>query len=96
MENKTMKHTPGPWKAGYWGDVVVDSFGVFIASLRAPKDEMSYEAERDANARLIAAAPELLDLLKRINWAFYVDGTTKAVKQVMAETKGIIAKAEGR
>ena len=39
---------------------------------------------------------ELLDILKRINYAFYVEGTSKALKPIMAETKAIIQKAEGR
>lgn len=43
-----------------------------------------------------AAALQMLDLLKRINWAFYVEGTAKALKPVMAETRALIAQAEGR
>lgn len=48
-----------------------------------------------ANALLFTAAPEMLALLKRLNWAFYVEGTTKALKAVMMETKDLIHKAEG-
>lgn len=39
---------------------------------------------------------ELLALLKRIRHAFYVDGTSKALRPVMAETSAAILRAEGK
>lgn len=42
------------------------------------------------------AAPELLTLLKEINYAFYVSGKRNAMMEVMAKTKPLIAKAEGK
>ena len=62
-----MKHTPAPWnyhpvpsdsfdgKTSYWIDL---SNGAPIADVRTRPDE-----EHAANARLIAAAPELLEAL---------------------------------
>jgi len=41
-------------------------------------------------------AAKLLDLVKRLNYAFYVEGTAKAMRPIMAETKALIAEAEGR
>jgi hypothetical protein len=38
----------------------------------------------------------MLSLLKRINDAFYVKGSRKALLAVMKETKPLIARAEGR
>lgn len=61
------KHTPGPWietkhTAG-WGRCIVstDSYGIIVAKIGfrdRPREE------RDANARLIAAAPELVEALR--------------------------------
>ena len=42
------------------------------------------------------AAPKMLDLIKRLRTAFYVDGTSKALRPVMAEAKAIVAEAEGK
>jgi hypothetical protein len=55
----------------------------------------NFEDVNLANARLIAAAPEMLELLERINFIFYVKGTRKAMIEVMAETKPLIHKAKG-
>ena len=67
-------HTPGPWKfsvgdGGEWwvGDdqeaVIRDSKNEFIAVLAVDPDNFTQEV---ANARLIAAAPDLLAALKRM------------------------------
>jgi protein-disulfide isomerase-like protein with CxxC motif len=55
----------------------------------------NFPDENLANARLIAHAPELLELLERINFVFYVKGTRKAMIEVMAETKPLLEKARG-
>lgn len=59
----TSKHTPGPWK--YWNGIILDHNGdmdegkqVCIVS--------KYGEEHDANARLIAAAPEMLEALQNL------------------------------
>lgn len=63
------KHTPGPWHTGTtantkysiyerFGQQIAESFaGVFIGNTPS--------AAREANARLIAAAPELLEALEQ-------------------------------
>lgn len=63
-----MPHTPGPWKTGYSGHSVYGpdrDFGAgqtthVICICRSP----ARTEENKANARLIAAAPELLDALQ--------------------------------
>jgi hypothetical protein len=50
----------------------------------------------DADMHLRITAPQMLSLLKRINEAFYINGTRKALLPVMRETKLLIARAEGR
>lgn len=68
----TAKHTPGPWfrdtRSGLNCDVRAKSgrnvalcWG--LASNNATNYRADYRAECDANARLIAAAPELLEAL---------------------------------
>ena len=55
MSNQT--HTPGPWRvngASVWSDAG------YVADLSSPRGP----DERDANARLIATAPELLACCK--------------------------------
>lgn len=59
-------HTPGPWKvfgrAGYTGHKVEDGKGRSVAAF--PSTSKRSKEERDANAVLIAAAPELFAALK--------------------------------
>jgi hypothetical protein len=66
----------------------------YIEILDADLNELAHW--RDPDLLLRMAAPEMLALLKRINEAFYVKGTRKALLPVMAETKPLIARAEGR
>ena len=57
------KHTPGPWKASALGRTVTDGAEQVVCRPSA----YANNAERQvANARLIAAAPELLDALQEI------------------------------
>lgn len=97
------KHTPGPWKAGRpdMGTLVdgVESKWIYaggkyvaVASGRVSDDWF----EIMANARLIAAAPELLDALKLCaavcaGETMHKDGLIKALDTALAA----IAKAEG-
>lgn len=98
------KHTPGPWtreegqrfrhdqSAG-----IKAADGLFVATA-LDKNRIDLDAEVEANARLIAAAPELLDALKsalleleRINKNIYV----LVDHFVIEEIRGAIAKAKG-
>jgi hypothetical protein len=94
--NSTTQHTPGPWKIGVRGsrptrpDIYTDSGGV-IASTEHASDEHS-----KANARLIAAAPELLEHLKRmVNISLHPNATRAAICQIALDARGAIAKASG-
>ena len=67
----TLKHTPGPWKDGYFINcegykqacVTSCNNGQLIAEVSFCRTvlEKKPSAEEQANARLIAAAPELLE-----------------------------------
>lgn len=54
-------HTPGPWTVRGWNDLIVGVGEWTLAAYPAPDGASIDEAK--ANARLIAAAPELLEIL---------------------------------
>jgi hypothetical protein len=60
----TSKHTPGPWRVDDWAIVTgdVDLPDKIAVVVRAPKSKPIDEA----NARLIAAAPEMLEEIARL------------------------------
>lgn len=61
MDNKT-KHTPGPWEAakkGYPTTRIEASTGQIICDVNS----IHFSGTGEANAKLIAAAPELLEAL---------------------------------
>lgn len=64
------KHTPGPWIYAIPGDSFVASDNGLICRRPAVSGGGSAPSNWDANARLIAAAPELLDALQQ--WAHAV------------------------
>jgi hypothetical protein len=100
----TTKHTPGPWFYGIgirgYGDYTLQITGdkgrtIFIAPIKTDgttQYTIGELKEHESNARLIAAAPDLLGALKSIlRWR---EGTDN---YKIAESKALfaIAKAEG-
>ena len=90
-----MKHTPGPWRAiirkngGGITNAFVDmqSGGHIAIPLNNPETA-------EANARLIAAAPELLEALQ--TWIAACDtGTHTDINQAREQARAAIAKATG-
>lgn len=84
-----VKHTPGPWETINL-DVYSSAWtGVKVADCYIPRPAGVYDAgECEANARLISAAPDLLEMCKQAlnpqdHHNFWVD------------LKAAIAKAEG-
>ena len=77
------KHTPGPWAISSYKDgrysIVVDNEGFDIAKVDYPNQE--------ANALLIAAAPELLEFAEEVRRT----GDTRLASMAIA----VIAKATG-
>jgi len=71
MSKEMGRHTPGPWSVkdsdtvvGPAGNVVAECCGY---SVKATTPEQQSQGGREANARLIAAAPELLTACKAAN-----------------------------
>jgi hypothetical protein len=100
-EQRTMntKHTPGPWMAvnrfiGY----IDGPTQQFCTIAETPKWDGESYAEADANARLIAAAPELLSVAKTL--LLYVETyggeVTKNIAAALPLYRAAIAKATGQ
>jgi hypothetical protein len=98
-----LTHTPGPWKAditprtgNYAGSFSVEADGLVVCGRAGVPNRASESA---ANARLIAAAPDLLAALKLIlpiaeSYLKKAPGHPDNGK--LADARDAIAKAEGR
>lgn len=88
----TQKHTPGPWEITYGTKVLAirsrGALGYLATTSEYNRDEQL------ANARLIAAAPEMLAALKSV--CNYLDGMKGPFNHELLNLKDVIAKAEGR
>ena len=103
------KHTPGPWTFGPpW--MLDQGYGMWIVSCNSPDRHRCNvliqgvavnhlpAAEAEANAHLIAAAPELMDALEGIaNATASSDGFDpfKAAERFQAIARAALAKAKG-
>ena len=88
---KTIRtHTPGPWRIGDAGNTV---FGPKTDRPSPQTIATLGVIDHAANARLIAAAPEMLDALRAV-WA-EADGDWKSEHPTAALVRAAIAKAEG-
>ena len=76
------KHTPGPWKVSYPN----------IVTTKSPKPMLICSIpviNQEANARLIASAPELLEALSRIITNVRLDiDLYEGARQAIAKAKG--------
>lgn len=99
-------HTPGPWHCGEKFVGSVDGFKVYgypisangqaIARVHAGTPGRHGFGNEEANARLIAAAPEMLAALHAIESAFHNPKTlVRAAMDALEHARNAIAKAEG-
>jgi hypothetical protein len=86
------KHTPGPWQVGehHGKPAVFDSFPAVVC-IAGFVDEHTRD-EADANARLIAKAPEMRDLL---NEAWIALPESKHNADLNARIKALLAVIDG-
>lgn len=61
-------HTPGPWQVN--SGMVETATGIPIAWMDRKPNNGTMPVERDQNAKLVAAAPELLEALKAMLKAY--------------------------
>ena len=104
-----MSHTPGPWMEGERHESKVEIYSVIgpICRVLAPVPFVGREP-MSANASLIAAAPDLLAALKRLQEAHWEivkderDDSSVGIfgwgteHELNAEARAAIAKAEGK
>lgn len=84
------KHTPGPWKTHLTDDtLVVDGNGLVIAHMGGLY--LGDDSPMEANARLIAAAPDLLAALEVIA----ADSRWTSGEPTLMQARAAIAKAKG-
>lgn len=94
VEPKAGTHTPGPWTNGTTRGIFAGEY--MLASAHSMPWMANPDGESAANARLIAAAPDLLDALRQIadlNLGTYTDKSTFEHAQAIA--RDAIAKAGG-
>ena len=96
VDGKVMQHTPGPWTCFYkskydeWHVSVPMSEG----SMKWPLFDDGVRSENpEADARLIAAAPDLLTAVQRLLRAHYSDGIEYSGDHPAAEARRAVAKA---
>lgn len=81
------QHTPGPWRTGGKDGRIIyaaDGFAVADATVFHGR----HEGEHSENARLIAAAPELLAALERIAELSYDSEATRVAREAIAKARG--------
>jgi hypothetical protein len=94
-----MKHTPGPWKINRHGyeslyachEFVEGDSGIGVCGIWHPESHR----EQDANARLIAAAPELLEALKQVVAWMDAPGDSAFGDAQLQTARDAISKATG-
>ena len=90
MNMTDSKHTPGPWR---WGASFDDLRPVWYSEMSQGAGYISWDDEerKEANARLIAAAPDLLEALESI----IVDDSWGLEHNVYMKCRAAIKKARG-
>lgn len=89
----TTTHTPGPWTVKIFPDKAIVS---------APRETITCFDEQPvsditaANARLIAAAPAMLQALKEARWALTNNPHDKSCQLTLPAVEAAIAQATGR
>jgi len=87
----TRKTTKGPWevrgKDSVYGPRESIS-GEYSIGSYCLAECLGYKDEREANARLIAAAPEMLDVLKMLKRHGYANEVRKAINSAIAKAEG--------
>jgi len=109
--NNKMKHTKGEWvsfEIEKTGEFAIFSLNTFIAQTQNPMvNEEPTKSEKRSNAKLMASAPEMLELLKdilaevrpeisRVNEAAGHTIFNPVATETIDMAKELIAKAEGK
>lgn len=90
------KHTPGPWSADYGDFAAYCETGAEVCEVkRGNHDDGTRiaDAEMEANLRLVAAAPDLLDAVEQLliylgDWEDMDNDTCRLALTAVAKAKG--------
>lgn len=90
-------HTPGPWTVDLEDYGIMDNMTPYVvvengavAVARVPNRYLSNDLPLEANARLIAAAPDMLTLIEDIEQSLTADDTYRLLREACRK---VIAKA---
>lgn len=101
------KHSAGPWSASDWTNAAIPEIaihsadGQWLADVVVDQDfgDSADDCNQVANARMMVAAPELLEALKfaheRLMVLLDADEATVADQECLLEIEAAIAKATG-
>jgi hypothetical protein len=95
-----MEHTKGPWKLYGVGDRIKRSVptkdSISLLTIVEENGKSFAAVDLDANARLIAAAPDMLVMIER--FVAYYDGHETRPEAIfkISNAKDIIAKVKGK
>jgi hypothetical protein len=81
-----LNHTPGPWRTT--GLNVRASDALICYATNHWEDDLTPESERQANADLIASAPDLLSALERLVHPMADDDDLDYAREVIRKAKG--------
>jgi hypothetical protein len=95
MADDLVAHTPGPWSISPISDTIINGGGHPLGFVYAPAVESFLLQRARADARLFAAAPELLQSVREI-LGWYVEGGHAVPRIFIERANDAIAKAEGR
>ena len=87
------KHTPGPWTYAIGQGLYEQRYVIDSTPGRALAVCAGFEPRNEANARLIAAAPELLEALEAFKAIDAFDGWHPKYRDAIAKAEAAIAKA---
>jgi hypothetical protein len=96
MNNMSTQHTPGPWGTDHkdhdspYQNIKIKAGSKTVCTIwidDAP--DHAFNSEQEANARLIAAAPDLLEALQNL-----VNGNGFAPSESLEKARAALAKAE--
>lgn len=94
------KHTPGPWNYQEWGRLILDSGTGSSVRLVATVALNTYRDQGSANAHLIAAAPDLLEVAQHCEELLVryeinrIDGE-RIADEALTRIRAAISKATG-
>lgn len=96
---KEFKGTPGSWQTAQNIPTLVTAVEIHrsictTGNWTESLNQVKVDAENEANAKLIAAAPELLDAVQIMYCAYY-DGFVDSSEETLSKVKSIIDKALG-